>query len=437
MLAATRGSAELMEYLLARSGPLLPVESIGEILVSNLYAKNLAMLKFLLHTYNLNINRVFTVSSDYQLQFLHPYIKRELSGSKFTLLQHAVSMVALDYSLVKFLLENGADVMCPGMPDTALGYLRKALSHGYVGEKHVDVIQLLLTYVKGPSILSGMHNRSYHGSLISETMGIYRLAAEQAEMDRSRQNRVNKTVSSLDVPSTLSKPSYNSTSARLDLSGGSGSLHASQGYSSQNPLLSHVKFSRQSLDHAQAHLRTIDLCAPRFIHRPLKKLQYIRLLKLEPADSMSVPIRGSVIKCPLIQAPKFEALSYVWGDASLVMPILLGDCLITVTMNLWSALCRLRSHDTLRILWIDALCIDQGNSKERNSQVQMMREIYQSADRVIVWLGEEDENSSLIMQHMKDHPANNNLSWSDQNKQKVDPQSDIYHAFSRLAHRSW
>ena len=42
-------------------------------------------------------------------------------------------------------------------------------------------------------------------------------------------------------------------------------------------------------------------------------------------------------------------------------------------------------------LWIDSICIDQGNISERNAQVAMMSEIYSHAESVIVWLGVEDE----------------------------------------------
>ncbi|KAG5807705.1 hypothetical protein H9Q74_007679 [Fusarium xylarioides] len=41
-------------------------------------------------------------------------------------------------------------------------------------------------------------------------------------------------------------------------------------------------------------------------------------------------------------------------------------------------------------LWIDAICINQDDIAERNSQVAMMSQIYGSARCVVAWLGEED-----------------------------------------------
>ena len=56
-------------------------------------------------------------------------------------------------------------------------------------------------------------------------------------------------------------------------------------------------------------------------------------------------------------------------------------------MALHIAMEHLRLRDELRILWIDSLCIDQANYHEKNKQVQLMRFIYSSAWRVLVWLG--------------------------------------------------
>jgi hypothetical protein len=39
--------------------------------------------------------------------------------------------------------------------------------------------------------------------------------------------------------------------------------------------------------------------------------------------------------------------------------------------------------------WIDALCINQNDVEEKNNHVPFMREIYEYADTVSVWLGED------------------------------------------------
>lgn len=51
-------------------------------------------------------------------------------------------------------------------------------------------------------------------------------------------------------------------------------------------------------------------------------------------------------------------------------------------------------------VWIDALCIDQGNIFERNHQVTMMKEIYQQAADVVIWLGKEKDDSDVAMNYI-------------------------------------
>ncbi|KIM96986.1 hypothetical protein OIDMADRAFT_169760, partial [Oidiodendron maius Zn] len=60
---------------------------------------------------------------------------------------------------------------------------------------------------------------------------------------------------------------------------------------------------------------------------------------------------------------------------------------IWVTQNLYHALASLRYEKETRVLWVDAICINQVDNAEREAQVPQMRNIYGSANRVVVWLG--------------------------------------------------
>lgn len=67
---------------------------------------------------------------------------------------------------------------------------------------------------------------------------------------------------------------------------------------------------------------------------------------------------------------KYDALSYEWGDStSTTFSIVVDGVEVSVRENLWWALWYLRQADKVRVMWIDALCIDQNNLKERNHQV--------------------------------------------------------------------
>lgn len=108
--------------------------------------------------------------------------------------------------------------------------------------------------------------------------------------------------------------------------------------------------------------------------------QEIRLLSVLPGE------RHNDIKCTLQVVPlgkntAYEALSYAWDDPQVRIPIHLQGQKIQVTTNLHSALLELRRRLKPRVLWVDALCIDQNNSVELGSQVQNM----QKGTRIWLW----------------------------------------------------
>ncbi|KAK0654963.1 heterokaryon incompatibility protein-domain-containing protein [Cercophora newfieldiana] len=86
--------------------------------------------------------------------------------------------------------------------------------------------------------------------------------------------------------------------------------------------------------------------------------------------------------------PSFTALSYTWGDPTTnTATILIDTHSVRIRQNLHQALTRLR-HDRLTSpIWIDAICINQSDTDEKNTQVPLMREIYSRAMRVFAWLG--------------------------------------------------
>jgi hypothetical protein len=88
------------------------------------------------------------------------------------------------------------------------------------------------------------------------------------------------------------------------------------------------------------------------------------------------------------------ALSYCWGDPTKQKPIMVDNAQLHVTANLYAALYRLRRPTEKRYIWIDAVCINQTDDKEKSQQVQMMRQIYCGACRTVVWLGEGTEATS-------------------------------------------
>ncbi|KAI1260847.1 heterokaryon incompatibility protein-domain-containing protein [Xylariaceae sp. FL1019] len=122
---------------------------------------------------------------------------------------------------------------------------------------------------------------------------------------------------------------------------------------------------------------------------------YIRVLTLAPGSIWAEPIHVSLTVVKLGSDVDYEALSYNWARAWDTSSIFCDGKPFTVTAHLESALRRLRQTND-RVLWIDAICINQNDLNERSHQVSHMRRVYQDARRVLVWLGESTFSDPLV-----------------------------------------
>ena|SRR5438045_831816 len=109
------------------------------------------------------------------------------------------------------------------------------------------------------------------------------------------------------------------------------------------------------------------------------KERQIRLVTLEPGAWLD-RICCSIDTISFDGQPIYEALSYVWGDPENRRPIQLNDHLFEVTENLWMVLRRLRDHAIRRVLWVDAICINQTDNEEKSQQVAMMGRYTEAAN---------------------------------------------------------
>lgn len=125
-----------------------------------------------------------------------------------------------------------------------------------------------------------------------------------------------------------------------------------------------------------------------FYHSPLDtSTDGIRLLTLEKAIDLEVSVTCSLQHVTFAQKPKYEALSYTWGDETAKKRILINGKEFEVGRNLYDALKHIRFANRDRVLWIDAICINQANVPEKNQQIRMMPFTYSRASQVLVWLG--------------------------------------------------
>ncbi|CVL03640.1 uncharacterized protein FMAN_15080 [Fusarium mangiferae] len=141
-------------------------------------------------------------------------------------------------------------------------------------------------------------------------------------------------------------------------------------------------------------------------YQPLRSSDgQIRLLILHPASEHDAPIQCFLEPAILSSNPAYEALSYTWGDPGNGSNISLSNHDFLVGDNAAAALRRLRWKKKKRVLWIDAICINQTDVDEKNTQVPLMQKIYGQAQNVLVWLGEPTDGSILGMRLLQNRMA--------------------------------
>lgn len=103
----------------------------------------------------------------------------------------------------------------------------------------------------------------------------------------------------------------------------------------------------------------------------------------------------------MFDKPEFAALSYVWGDCGELAAthrIRIGQHDFKITKNCEMALTAIVQAYGPTIIWVDSICIDQSNLRERNHQVRLMGSIYEHAHTVFIWLGPD---SALLRQSIE------------------------------------
>jgi hypothetical protein len=125
----------------------------------------------------------------------------------------------------------------------------------------------------------------------------------------------------------------------------------------------------------------------------------IRLLTVLPSISSEATIQCSLENASLDSLDgdqPYRALSYVWGDPKVTIPIMVSGVQMNVTTNLAAALRHVRAIGYIdKPWWIDAICINQDDIAEKGHQVHIMGDIYRNADEVLAWLGVEVSSQKL------------------------------------------
>ncbi|KAL2065756.1 hypothetical protein VTL71DRAFT_3426 [Oculimacula yallundae] len=167
----------------------------------------------------------------------------------------------------------------------------------------------------------------------------------------------------------------------------------------------------------QHQQRQIYLVMSRYIYSPLEAGNDIRLIRLWPAAGPWVQkIEFDIFHTDKTSNPLYEALSYVWGSSERtdIAYVTCGShalfkskenstgaagagSTLPITSNLVVALRNLRDSQSPRVLWVDAICINQEDVPERSQEVSGMSAIYNNAQQTVVWLGPAGQDSRLAL----------------------------------------
>ncbi|KAI2608974.1 heterokaryon incompatibility protein-domain-containing protein [Hypoxylon fragiforme] len=169
-------------------------------------------------------------------------------------------------------------------------------------------------------------------------------------------------------------------------------------------------------------METWNAAVSSLLYKPLSGGLAFRLLHLHPGTP-DEDLHAELIPTTIDDvAEQYEATSYTWGSPDNPQRMTCNGISLVIQKNAFDMLKTLRKPDQPRTVWIDAICIDQSNIKERASQVSIMNHIYQRAKRVLVWLGNPDAYSTLAMAYAagldvfdlcKDNIGNPDISMAD------------------------
>jgi hypothetical protein len=146
----------------------------------------------------------------------------------------------------------------------------------------------------------------------------------------------------------------------------------------------------------------LEPTATSYIYHKSLRRDELRLLCVDsvPINRETSPVHVNLEIYSDDHCPEYEALSYAWGgedgNKPQTRPLYVGPYwdVVLQTKNCWDALRYLRPSRGVRMVWIDAVCINQENMVEREEQVAKMGEIYSRCLRAVVWLGDDIAKSN-------------------------------------------
>ena len=144
--------------------------------------------------------------------------------------------------------------------------------------------------------------------------------------------------------------------------------------------------------------------ASKTVYQPLNPdRKEIRILHLYGNCDAASALEGHLETVSLQADPKprYEGISYCWGEIIGTEIIRLNGIYIEVPASAVKVLRQFRPTSRARRFWIDALCINQADIKERNFQVSVMDLVYANTKRCLICLGDADATTQPVFQALK------------------------------------
>lgn len=127
-----------------------------------------------------------------------------------------------------------------------------------------------------------------------------------------------------------------------------------------------------------------------------------RVLKVLPGsreDGLEASL--SLVSFNSSPPPQYETISYVWDKPDKVASIVVDGAVLRIPTNNYAALRRVRSELKPRVLWIDAVCINQDDKVERGQQVAMMSSIYRRSSGNMIHLIDDETIAPLLVEALQ------------------------------------
>lgn len=140
----------------------------------------------------------------------------------------------------------------------------------------------------------------------------------------------------------------------------------------------------------------------RYDHLP-DTATYIRLLQVVDNNySTTIKIRCEMTTWPIDNIPPYHAISYTWGEPKSNTTILVNGQAFSVRTNCEFVLKQAYSYHKGSYYWVDAVCIDQDDGKEKGTQVSIMGNIYKNAAHMLACVGDHADDSWFLFRNLGD-----------------------------------